>query len=180
MFFRKLKQFLAQLFGVSSKGATMANAKKPKFDDVDVRVTKLTTPDPDWPAGYKFELEKGGSKMGKKLEFNNNNHPGFIVVFNIVDPGGTGCQFLPDPDDAMWVQPSGLPDPPCPSNPAYWSQFRAIDVVGNDQDEPYRALVVSNKNDYKQMFSFTLRFEIPGCPAVAEFDPIGSNQNGRE
>ena len=157
----------------------MAKAKKPKFDDIDVIVTKLNPPYPvEWPQGYQFEMDRGGTKLGKKLDFANNDHPGYIIFFNIVDPGNTGCQFLPDPEDALWVQESALPDPPCPNNAAYWDQVKAIDVVKNDQDQPNRGLIVSNRNDYVRMFAFTLRFEIPGCSQVIEFDPIGNNQNG--
>jgi hypothetical protein len=185
MIFDGILRFFRKIFGKEDRGKTMANpkSKKPKFDEIDVLVTKLTVPDPNWPQGYKFEMERGGTKTGKKLDFINNDHPGFIVIFNILegDPAHpTGCQFLPDPDDALWVQESALPDPPCPSNAAYWGQFKAIDVVKNDGNKPNRGLIVSNRNDYEQMFAFTLRFEIPGCNEVVEFDPIGDNQNGNQ
>jgi hypothetical protein len=156
----------------------MASPKRPLFKDIDIAVTKLSAPTPEWPDGYQFEMEEGGKKIGKKVDFKNNGHPGFIVMFTIVDKDKTGCQFLPDLDDAMWVQPSGLPDPPCPSSPAYWGQFRAIDVINHAKDDRYKTLMVSNKNDYQQMFAFTLRFEIPGHHKVVEFDPVGNNQNG--
>ena len=33
----------------------MAKAKKPKFDDIDVKVTKLNPPfPPEWPQGYQI------------------------------------------------------------------------------------------------------------------------------
>lgn len=177
----EIVQFIKHLFVSKNGGTKMAKSKKPVIDEIDIYVEKLSGPTPDWPQGYSFEMKRGSKGLGKKLDFKNNKHPGFIVIFNILesDPSNpTGCQFLPDPNDAMWVQPSGLPDPPCPTDPAHWSQFRAIDVVRNDQDEENRALIVSNRNDYVQMFAFTLRFEIPGYPKVVEFDPIGNNQNG--
>lgn len=160
--------------------------KKPDVVDINVLVTWNSSDQCD----VTFELEpktgnkvKVGKKNGKDIvEFKNDKQPGFLVCFNIVEQGGrTGCQFLPDPDDAMWVQPSALANPPCPNSPAYWSQFRAVDVVSTDEDDPddiNKTLIVYNKNDFEQMFSFTLRFEISGCGHVVEFDPIGSNQNG--
>ena len=176
-------QSVLEFFGLSGG---MKMPKKPDVVDIDVKVS--------WIAGggacdVTFELVPQNSnkvKVGKKngkdyAEFKNDKNPGFLVCFNIVEQGGKGCQFLPDPDDAMWVQPSALPNPPCPNSPAYWSQFRAVDVVSTDEDDPdqiNKTLIVYNKNDFKQMFSFTLRFEINGCGHVVEFDPIGSNQNG--
>lgn len=156
----------------------MAGPKKPKFRDIDIKVTKLAAPTPQWPAGFEFQMAGEGVGQGNRLKFKNTNHPGFIVCFNIVDPGDTGCQFLPDPDDAMWVQPSGLANPPCPSSAAYWDEFRAVDVVDHAQDGRFKSLLVYNKNDAEQRFAFTLRFEIPGCNKVVEFDPIGENENG--
>lgn len=176
MIFDAIRNFFEKLFGTSSGGAkSMAGIKKPKIIEVDVSVKLLTGKDPQLPDSYSFELK---NHAANKMKFKNDRHPGFIIMFNIDDPGNTGCQFLPDPDDAMWVQPSGLPNPPCPSSPAYWDQFRAIDVVRNQADQENRGLIVSNRNDYKQMFAFTLRFEIPNCNKVVEFDPIGDNENG--
>ena len=156
----------------------MAGPKKPKFRDIDVRVTKLPAPTPQWPEGYAFKLEGDGVGQGNRLKFKNNHHPGFIVSFNIVDPDNTGCQFLPDPDDAMWVQESELADPPCPCSAVYWDDFRAVDVVDCGQGEQFKSLLVYNKNDAPQRFAFTLRFQIPGCNKAVEFDPIGENENG--
>lgn len=160
----------------------MPGSKKPQFMDIDITVTKLGSPDPKWPQGYKFEMNDGkGNGNAKKLNFKNNNHPGFIVCFNLVEGdkhNPTGCQFLPDPDDAMWVQKSDLADPPCPCSASYWDQFRAVDVVDQAKDKKNRTLMVYNRNAYEQMFAFTFRFEVPGCNEVVVFDPVGSNQNG--
>ena len=180
MIFDDIKQFLKKLFG-TQKGASMAKSKMPKLDEIDIIVTKLPAPTTQWPQGYSFEMKRGSKYLGKKLEFQNHGHPGFIIYFSLQegDPHHpTGCQFLPDLPGVMWVQQSDLPDPPCPRYPCTWEQFSAIDVVKNEDDEPNRGLIVSNRNDFQKMFAFTLRFEIPGYPDVVEFDPIGSNQNG--
>jgi hypothetical protein len=141
----------------------------PKKVNVDVVVTAS----PNDPAGVKFDLS---SDLGSssKLTFKNDKHPGFDVHFNIVDKDGTGCLFMSDPQDAMWVQKidPGMPDP-CPTSPSYWDQFEAKSVQkGNTR------LEVRNHNQYVQEFAFSLRFTKPGWPDPILYDPIGSNQNG--
>lgn len=178
-----IKDFFEKLFGKKEEGgAIMPGPKKPKFMDIDITVEKLNAPDPAWPQGYKFTMDDGkGNPNAKKLDFENDHHPGFIVSFNLVEKKPaqpTKCQFLPDPDDAMWVQKSSLAAPPCPKSATYWDQFRAVDVVDYSESEKNRTLMVYNRNDSVQMFAFTLRFEIPGYPDVVIFDPIGNNQNG--
>ena len=166
----------------------MTSPKKPKVTSVEVAVTKLAAPTPQWPQGYQFALS-GSAVSGGQLKFKNNKHPGFIVVFYIVEavPGNPAmCQFLPDPDDALWVKPYNSWDPAaCPSSPCSWDQFFAIDVAdyepvaGNPAADIHnKVLVAMNKNDYDQMFAFTLRFTAAGAPGVIVYDPIGSNQNG--
>lgn len=180
--FDAITRFFARLFELKEGGTVMPSPKRPKFMDIDITVSKLSAPTKEWPDGYKFEMsDEKGKGLGKKVDFKNDKHPGFIVLFTLVEGdkhNPTGCQFLPDLDDAMWVQPSGLPDPPCPSSPAYWGQFRAVDVVDHSKTERFRTLIVYNKNGFEQMFAFTLRFEIPGYSKVVEFDPVGNNQNG--
>src|SRR5687767_10248132 len=126
MIFDAIARFFEKLFGTKSGGTSMSGPKKPKFMDIAVTVTKLPAPTKEWPDGYQFEMSDGNGKgLGKNVDFKNNDHPGFIVCFNLVEGdkhNPTGCQFLPDTDDAMWVQPSGLFNPPCPSSPAYWGQ----------------------------------------------------------
>lgn len=168
----------------------MPSPKRPVEVDIEVDVTWANPNDLCNPT---FSLaNKNGNKVkaGKKpngkywTSFNNrpaptdDPTPGFLIYFNIRENGTNACQFLPDPDDAMWVQPSALNEPPCPKSAAYWSQFRALDVVDHDAQHRNKTLIVLNQNDYKQMFAFTLRFEIEGCDEIFEFDPIGSNQNG--
>jgi hypothetical protein len=174
---------IKELLGINGG---MIMPKKPDVVDINVLVTRNA----DDPCDVSFELEaKNGPKVtiGKKpngkdfVDFKNINNPGFLVCFNIVEHGPLkGCQFLPDPDDAMWVQPSSFQNAPCPSSPAYWSQFRALDVVSTGANDKNKTLVVYNKNDYPQYFGFTLRFEVEGCDKVFEFDPIGNDQNGQE
>lgn len=183
MIFDAIKRFLEKLFGKKEEGgAIMPGPKKPKFMDIDITVEKLNASDPKWPQGFKFKMDDGkGNPNATELKFKNNHHPGFIVSFNLVeaDPANpTDCQFLPDPDDAMWVQKSDLTNPPCPNSACYWDQFRAVDVVDHAKDKKNRTLMVYNKNDYEQTFAFTFRFEVPGCSEVVIFDPVGNNQNG--
>lgn len=152
---------------------------------MDIAVIVTGDPkDPDFDFG-PIAAQHGGAKAvggGKKgIIFENKHHPGFVILFNIDDRIGCDIRFLPNHDDALWVQRSSLDEPPCPTCPSYWDQFQAVDVIDNDENNPHercKTLVVSNKNDYKQMFAFTLRFEIPGVHKVIEFDPIGNNQNG--
>ncbi|MDP9421960.1 MAG: hypothetical protein M3Q19_03855 [Pseudomonadota bacterium] len=186
MIFSTIWQMLKKLFGQNKGVATMSTVKKPDLVDIDVNVTWANPAD---PCSVSFSLEpKNGNKVkvGKNAKgkdfakFENKGDPGFIIFFNIVEKNGSGCQFLPDPDDAMWVQPSAFADPPCPSSPAYWSQFRAIDVVDHDSVNRNKTLIVLNQNDYQQSFAFTLRFEVAGCNKILEFDPIGDNQNGNQ
>jgi hypothetical protein len=141
----------------------------PKQANVDV----VCVPDSSKPEGVRFELS---SNLGSsnELTFKNDNHPGFEVDFNLVDNDQTGCKFMHDPKDAMWVQKiePGTPDP-CPTSAMYWDQFEAKSVSKNDTQ-----LSVRNLNDYVQLFAFSLRFTKPGWPDPILYDPIGSNQNG--
>lgn len=161
----------------------MAN-RKPEIVDIKVEVKPPTNP--TYPCNVSFKLtggkpgkvtctDKGGGKFSVKFENKNQGGPpneeianGFIILFNIDDTHGTGCKFLPDRDDAMWVQDITV----CPTSQCYWPEFTAIAVLNDGA-----TLMVYNANSYEQDFAFTLRFAIPGC-GVIEFDPIGNNQNG--
>lgn len=141
----------------------------PKLANVDV----IVTPSASHPAGVKFDLSSSlGS--GNRLTFKNHHHPGFDVHFNIVDNDGTGCRFMADPKDAMWVQPiqPGMPDP-CPTSPVYWDQFKARSVNMDGKQ-----LEVRNLNQFVQEFAFSLRFMKPDWPDPIIYDPIGGNENG--
>ena len=143
----------------------------PKRVTIDVNVVHDTTK----PGGVWFNLGYKHVSGGDKVKFENENHPGFIVRFNIVDTIGSGCKFLPNLQDAMWVQTINGPPPyPCPTAPAYWPVFEA---TGFDND--YETLVVRNFNPPPaQLFAFTLRFNKPGWPTSIDYDPIGDNKNG--
>ena len=144
----------------------MAN---PKQIDVEVMVIE----DSSAPDGVKFELSSGIGTPGK-LTFKNNKHPGFIVNFDLIDPSNTGCKFVHDKDDAMWVRiiDPQTPDP-CPRCEMHWDQFKAQAVANNNT-----RLTVRNLNEYVQDFAFSLRFTKPGVASPILYDPIGSNQNG--
>jgi len=174
---------IKELLGINGG---MIMPKKPDVVDINVVVTR----NPADLCDVKFHLEAKNEpkvKVGKNakgkdvIDFTNDKNPGFLVCFNIVEQGPTkGCQFLPDPDDALWVQPSAFQNAPCPNSPAYWSQFRAVDVVSTGPNDINKTLVVYNRNDYPQTFGFTLRFEVEGCDKVFEFDPIGNDHNGQQ
>jgi len=141
----------------------------PKQANVDV----IAIADSSKPEGVRFELS---SNLGSsnKLTFKNDKHPGFEVNFNLVDNDKTGCKFMHDPKEAMWVQKiePGMPDP-CPTSAMYWDQFEAKAVSKGDTQ-----LAVRNLNEYEQEFAFSLRFTKPGWPDPILYDPIGNNQNG--
>jgi hypothetical protein len=112
------------------------------------------------------------SSLNFKNDPGGNPHPGYIVYFDIDEPAGVDARF--HSSDPLWVQPFNTgATAPCPSSPAYWDQFEVIDTINKG-----KTLMVRNKNDYEQQFSFTLRFEVAGCNRVLVCDPIGSNQNG--
>lgn len=136
--------------------------KRPRNRDLFVIVKKES----DDPCDLSFKLEGDTT-------FANNGRPGFNVFIDIVDEDQTGCQF--HAADPIWVVTyNGNPNPPpCPSTSANWDQFRPVGVFNKG-----RTLLVRNRNDSVQNFSFTLRFDVPGCAQVVPFDPIGSNQNG--
>lgn len=156
----------------------------PEIVELDVKV--VPPQDKAYPCNVSFELngeKKGKVSTGKNgnkywVVFNNKNQNegekdevanGFLVLFN-VDDGGTGCRFLPKPDDALWVHDIQV----CPTSSCNWPEFRPIAVLNDGA-----TLMVYNANSYPHGFAFTLRFNIPGCGLV-EFDPIGNNQNGFE
>ena len=178
-----LKRLCRALIGDDVKSVPAGNAKKPKFREIDIEVEKLPAPTPDWPDGYSFSMKEGGNGLNNQIEFKNDRHPGFLLTFTIDDSkDSTGCRFLPDPTDAMWVQPAvGSAPPACPDTvPAHWQEFAAIDVVDLDAANPCATLLVFNKNDRDAKFAFTFRFNIPGVAHPVIYDPIGTNKNGME
>lgn len=157
--------------------------RKPEIVEIDVTVTPPQNA--VYPCNVSFDLSGGktgkvtcSTKGGKYwVEFKNKKQGGgpadpvangYIILFNIDDPDGTGCKFINDPDEAMWVQDISV----CPTSQCYWPEFTAIAVLNDGA-----TLMVYNANSYEQNFAFTLRFTIPGC-GVIEFDPVGNNQNG--
>lgn len=174
-----LNRILNWLSG-NGRGHDMAN-RNPEIVELDVTVVP---PGGGYPCNVSFTL--GGGKNGKVTTgnnggkyfvkfFNKNQNPGakdaiangYIVLFNVID-GGTGCRFLPKPEDALWAHDIEV----CPTSSCDWPEFKPIAVLNGGA-----TLMVYNANSYIHGFAFTLRFNIPGCGLV-EFDPIGSNQNG--
>jgi hypothetical protein len=142
----------------------------PKRVTIEVNVVS----DPTKPGGVWFNLGNKHVSGGHNLKFKNDHHPGFDVRFEIVDDINSGCTFLTNLQDVMWVHTVNSPPPyPCPTAPVYWPQFAA---TGFDDD--YKTLLVSNLNEDVQLFAFTLRFNKPGWPTPIDYDPIGDNQNG--
>src|SRR3990170_7804258 len=147
----------------------------PKRVTIEVNVIN----DPSKPGRVWFELGYKHVFSGQKLKFQNEDHPGFWVHFNIVDDIGSGCTFLPNLLDAMWVEPiSSTPPYSCPTAPVHWGEFQATGYGGNVNHPDYTTLVVRNFKDTPTLFAFTLRFHKPGWPTPIDYDPIGDNQNG--
>ena len=142
----------------------------PETVQVDVRI--LANPIPPGPNG--FEL-RSGIYSGGMLNFRNNGHPGFIVMFNIVDVIGAGFRFADNPAHALWVRPFIDPPDGCPGAQCSWSQFEPQTVTGKGD-----RLVVRNRNEYTQKFGFVLRVttDPAGVQNFQVIDPIGNNQNG--
>lgn len=140
-------------------------AKKPR--DIQVGLA----PNPKGNPPLLFTIDK------QKLTFSNNNHPGFLVRFNISDPDNTGYKFPDAVDEAMWVKTIDAVGPDsCPITVMHWSGFKAVAVTNNNM-----TLEVDNPNPAKQLFAFTLRFtKTPhdASPVCVPFDPIGNNRNG--
>jgi hypothetical protein len=124
--------------------------------------------------GLDFDLHSGiaSGPKGRTLTFKNNGHPGFLVVFHIVDDTGRGFRFKRDPEDALWVRPIIVPGDECPQGPCSWGQFEPQSVTGSRM-----MLIVRNRNEYTQKFGFTLRV-IDADDNEEDLDPIGNNQNG--
>lgn len=141
---------------------------QPKVEDVSVVVER------DAAGQLKFSLASNNLGNGQRLTFRNNKHPGFDLRFNIDDRAASGCEFLPNPDDAMWVRliDDITPDP-CATCAMHWDGFKAISVINAN-----KTLTVDNSNKRKQKFAFSFRFNVPGEPDPVLYDPIGDNQNG--
>jgi len=145
----------------------------PETVQVDVRI--LANPIPPGPNGGGFELISG-IWSNNMLNFRNNGHPGFIVIFNIVDETpAPAFRFAANLDQALWVRPFIGPGEDCPGAQCKWSQFEAQAVTGNGQ-----RLIVRNRNEYTQRFGFVLNVtkNANGVGALQAIDPIGNNQNG--
>ena len=144
----------------------------PETVNVDVRI--LANPIPPPPGGGGFEL-RSGIFSGGMLNFRNNGHPGFIVIFNIVDVINAGFRFADDPADALWVRPIIDPGDGCPGAQCTWGQFEAQAVTGGG-----KKLIVRNRNEYTQRFGFALNVTLnaAGGGPFQVIDPIGNNQNG--
>lgn len=148
---------------------------------VDVRILANPIEGPD-----DFQLVSG-IYSGGMLNFRNNGHPGFIVMFRIVDEAvpPAGFRFPADPKDALWVRPIVVPAVPaaggaaavlndeCPDEACVWSQFEAQAVSGDG-----KRLIVRNRNEYTQRFGFVLRVSPLVGGNLQLIDPIGNNQNG--
>ena len=149
--------------------------RRPRSRTIDVNVSRV---EPKGPCDFEFGIDENDLKF--KNDENNDPRPGFIIYFDIDEPRGVDCQFYAA--DPMWVMPinelsagicAKLGTGPCPTSPCHWDQFYTIGLINNN-----KTLIVRNRNDYEQMFAFTLRLQVDGCRRVFELDPIGSNQNG--
>ena len=144
----------------------MAQPKKAK---VTVELTKSSTAPFDWEI-------KSVLKKGQRLEFKNQNHPGFDVHFDIDDKDKTGFLFPDDHTLAIAVQTYQGSPPPCPTQGQTWCEFCPVRVSENNT-----RLEVRNLNENPAEFSYTLfltKDPHGSNPKFEPIDPIGSNQNG--
>ena len=108
-----------------------------------------------------------------ELIFRNQGHPGFFVVFHLIDLTQRGYRFPPDSKkkEAVW---SVLQANACPNAPE-WAVFDPINITADGKN-----LKVFNPNVDPVLgtFSYTLRVTKDGGATYLALDPGGSNQNG--
>ena len=131
--------------------------------DVDVHLNR----DGEEPPFY-LETYLPKSKDGE-ICFHNNDRPGFLIRFNLLDPHHTGYLFPNDTDEALYSAKGAG----CPTSKGQWGQFTAVGVENGNT-----TLVVKNLNQsgHEGAFGYTLRVTKGGD--WKNLDPGGLNQNG--
>ena len=134
--------------------------------------------------GFSFALNSNnGFGPVQNVDFDNDNHPGVIVYFNIDNRTNSVLRFQPVPSQALWVQPPGGPwvVPPgsnCPALPSSWPGFVPLSVEADQFGNPGQQLIVYDRNENAGVqFQFALRF-IDAAGNPVNYDPIGNDNNG--
>lgn len=145
----------------------------PKAKDVTVNVTLNS----EKPGDFKIEPSPNGALPtgpDGELIFRNAGHPGFFVVFHLIDLTHQKYGFPPNSEKkaAVW---STLKANACPGEPGEWAVFEPISVSPDGMN-----LKVHNANvaPIVGLFSYTLRVTKDGGTKYLDLDPGGSNQNG--
>ncbi|HUG45047.1 MAG TPA: hypothetical protein VMK31_00865 [Sphingomicrobium sp.] len=146
-------------------------------DPREVHVDVIVTPGNNPP--FKFETADLPMVPDNHLKFNNCNHPGFCVHYDLKDPPA-GYRF---PDSTMFPsEPPGQHlkaalyckvNSTCPTSPSTWGQFEAVEVKNNGN-----TLVVHNRNQSAAQFGYTLRVTNDNGKTFLDLDPVGTNSNG--
>jgi hypothetical protein len=139
----------------------------PKEEDVKVFVYPGQQP----PYVFESKLLKAGV-----LTFKNENHPGFIINFNLMNADETNYYFPDNASNALAAAKLGKPGSDCPPQGTKWPEFKPVEVKNNNT-----TLVVHNENTDSADFGFTLfvtQEPHKPRPKYLPLDPIGSNQNG--
>ena len=108
------------------------------------------------------------------LIFQNNNRPGFIINFNLIDETNSGFLFpqTSKKKAAVWSRVGNQ----CPINgDEVWDVFEPLRVI-NERT----TLVVRNDNPSPALgqFKYTLRVTNDDGKSYTELDPGGDDQNG--
>lgn len=139
----------------------------PKEVHVDV-ILKLGSTPP-----FEFRTEDLPMRPKNELIFENCNHPGFLVHFDLMPP--TNGYAFPDASIAHHLDEAlySVPRPVCPTSRGQWPQFTAEEVKNNGN-----TLVVRNHNRSKVKFGYTLRVTNDSGATYLDLDPPGDNTNG--
>lgn len=102
------------------------------------------------------------------------------ITFRLVDDGGLDLQFPADEKDAFWVVKceGGCPSPSAANSD--YSAMRPERTDSNSVDGRLNLLRVTNKNQHKETWKFTLNFvRVGGGSQVpVSWDPISQNTDG--
>jgi hypothetical protein len=144
----------------------MGNAK-----EVEVKVFVFPGQEPP----YTLEAKKSILKAGI-LTFKNENHPGFVISFNLENADDTGYYFPDDANKALAAAKIVNNTNVCPVQGQKWPEFTPFQVKNSN-----KTLVVNNFNNDSADFAFTLfvtQKPHDSNPQFLPLDPVGSNQNG--
>lgn len=126
----------------------------------------ISRANPGAPVTFAFDDNPGEED---RIEFLNDDHPGFFVYFKIKDVNKTGLRFRLKPKDALWVALGNQ----CPPDGAQWPGFIPLSVENEG-----RKLIVYCRNEDEEEFRFALRFRRLDGALEEDWDPIGDGLDG--